>query len=450
MRLLIVDPPGHGLDLAIRAQNAGHEVKLAIRLDARTKNIGRGFVTVVRDHREWLRWANLIVCTDNSLYLHDLESHRRLAGGLVIAPSPEAAQWELDRQLGQQVFRRANIPTIPCKEFRSYDDAIAHVKKTMRRFVSKPCNDANADKALSYCSAGPDDMVYMLERWKRSDKLKGSFILQDFIPGIEFGVAAWHGPHGFNDAFEETFEFKKLMNGEIGCATGEQGTVMRYVRKSKLAEKVLLPLAGQLEKLKYIGDVAINCIIDEQGHPWPLEFTMRLGWPAFQLQCALLKDDPVTWLHDLATGKDSHPFFLDRLAVGVVLSVPDYPYSHMTRKEVTGIPILGITPGLMKHLHPCEMMVGEAYSEVGGQLVRTPCPMTAGDYVLVMTACGETVQDARQKVYRRLERVRSRMPGSPMYRTDIGLRLARQLPKLQAQGYAKGLIFSTPPTSSTS
>jgi phosphoribosylamine--glycine ligase len=89
------------------------------------------------------------------------------------------------------------------------------------------------------------------------------------------------------------------------------------------------------------------------------------------------------------------------------------------------------------------MMVGEAYTDINGALIKCPTPMTAGDYVLVMTGTGFTVQDARGKVYRRLERIRKRMPGSPMYRTDIGMRLSRQLPELQKLGYAKGLLFSS-------
>lgn len=443
MRVLIVDPPGHGLDFAIRAQNAGHEVKLAIREDERTKHIGKGFVEVVRDHKEWFRWANLVVCTDNSLYLRDLDRYRE-EGGLVIAPSQEAARWELDRQAGQNIFRKAGIDTATSREFHSYDDAITFVKKTMGRFVSKPCDDANADKALSYCSSGPDDMIYMLERWKRSDKLKGSFILQEFISGIEFSAAGWFGPHGWNTGFEEAFEFKKLMNGECGPATGEQGTALRYVKQSKLANKVLMPLTKQLKAIKYTGDVAVNCIIDDKGKPWPLEFTMRLGWPAFQLQLALVKGDPVEWLYDLAMGKDASPFFLDRLALGVVLSVPDYPYSRITRREVTGIPIFGVTPQLMAHIHPCEMMVTECWNAVGGTLVKMPTLATAGDYVMVMTATDDTVQGARNKVYSRLERVKKRMPGSPMYRTDIGMRLSKHLPELQRWGYARGMTYAPP------
>jgi phosphoribosylamine---glycine ligase len=443
MRLLILDPPGHGLDIAIRARDAGHEVKLAIREDERTKHIGEGFVDVVRNHKEWMRWAQLVLCTDNSLYLRDLDSYRD-EGGLVIGPSQEAAKWELDRKLGQDVFRKAGIDVATAKEFHSYDDAISFVKKTMGRFVSKPCDDANADKSLSYCSSGPDDMIYMLERWKKSDKLKGSFILQEFVSGVEMGCAGWFGPHGFNSGFEEDFEFKKLMNGECGPATGEQGTVLRYVKNSKLADLMLKPLIPQLEALNYVGDVGVNCIIDEQGKPWPLEFTMRLGWPAFQLQTALIREDrdPVEWLMHLAMGRDARPFSLDLLCIGVVLSIPDYPYSRVTRKEVCGIPLLHIPRGGRHHIHPCEMQMGEAWHEVEGELLKMPCMMTAGDYVLTMTATDSTVQDARRKVYRRLEAVKKRMPGSPMYRTDIGMRLAKQLPEIQRHGFARGLTFS--------
>ena len=47
---------------------------------------------------------------------------------------------------------------------------------------------------------------------------------------------------------------------------------------------------------------------------------------------------------------------------------------------------------------------------------------------------------ARDTVYRRLKKLD--VPNSPMYRTDIGERLAKQLPLLQAHGYATGMAFS--------
>ncbi len=443
MKLLIVDPGGFGLDIALRAQAAGHKVKLAIKDDPKTKDIGRGFVDVVRDHREWLRWADLTLATDNALYLHDLDRHRK-EGGLVVAPTPELAQWELDRQIGQKVFKDHGIATAESKEFKDYDTAIAHVKKTMKRYVCKPTGGLEADKSLSYCSSGPDDMIFTLERWKKLNKLKLDFVLQDFVPGIEMGVGGWFGPGGWNVGWEENFEFKKLMNDDMGCATGEQGTVCRIVKSSKLAREMLVPLTDTLEKMGYIGNIDVNCIIDEAGKPWPLEFTCRLGWPSFNLLTALVDGDPVQWLMDLANGNDSRPFSMNEICAGVVLSIPDYPYSHLTKKEVTGIPVYGITPTTWEHMHPCEMMMGEKIPEqVGEAISYLPCPATAGDYVLVMTGRGSTVRDATRSAYRRLKKLT--MPNSPMYRTDIGNKLKKQLPAIQAHGYATGMTYQPEP-----
>ena len=65
------------------------------------------------------------------------------------------------------------------------------------------------------------------------------------------------------------------------------------------------------------------------------------------------------WLLDLANGKDARTILYVRLAVGVVLSIPDYPYSHLTRKEVVGVPVYGLTESLWRHFHPCAMKLGE-------------------------------------------------------------------------------------------
>jgi phosphoribosylamine--glycine ligase len=437
---LIVDFPALGLDLALRAVKAGHKVKLAIKQEKKTEHVGKGLVDVVDDFRGWLNWADLVVATDNTKYVVELDAFKQ-RGGLVVAPSPDVASWEHDRQAGQRVFRRAGVPTLPAVEFDNYDKAIAYVSRTMKRFVSKPNGSDSNDKALSYCANGPADLIYMLNRWKKQHKLKNSFVLQEFQDGIEMGVSGWFGPQGFVPCWEENFEFKKLMNDDMGVQTGEQGTILRYVKHSKLANKVLKPLERQLRAAGYIGDVDVNCIIDDKGTPWPLEFTTRLGWPAFNLQLALHKGDIVQWLHDLTTGKAKVPFSTDQVAIGVVLSVPDYPYSHATMKEVIGIPIYGITPGLWPHLHPCEMMMAKAPCQVGEKIVEQETPATAGDYVLVMTAVGTSIQEIRRSVYGRLNRIKRQMPSNPMYRTDIGQRLAQELPKLQSMGYALGLSY---------
>jgi phosphoribosylamine-glycine ligase len=110
---------------------------------------------------------------------------------------------------------------------------------------------------------------------------------------------------------------------------------------------------------------------------------------------------------------------------------------------VVGVPIYGIKPSLWQHIHPCEMMLSEGAGvpvKVAGQIIQSQAPVTAGDYVLIMSAAGETVKDATMTCYRRLQRLV--VPNSPMYRTDIGQRLASQLPLIQAKGYATDLVYS--------
>jgi phosphoribosylamine---glycine ligase len=444
MRVLVFDPPGLGLDFALRCMGDGHDVKHFIRQTEKTRNIARGFTSVVEDHRAWLRWADLIFVTDNTRYLRDLDSHCRDVPGTVVGATVASATWELDREIGAQILKKAGIDVPPYRMFTNYDDAIAYTKKCDCRLVSKPCGDNTDTKALSYCANSPEDMVYMLQRWKKLGH-SGKFIMQDFIPGCEMAVGGWFGPHGFNSQYCENWEFKKLMDGDMGVATGEQGTVLRYVKSSKLARKVMLPIEKALQATGHTGYIDVNCIVDDKGKPWPLEFTMRPGWPTFNIQQALNTGDTAQWLKDLADGTDAANWQLDTPAIGVVVSIPDYPYSHLTKKEVTGVPVYGLTPGLWKYFHPCEMMLApKVPQKVAGQLVELPCPASAGDYVYVMTATGETIKDAKDRAYRRLKRLT--MPNSPMHRTDIGDRLRQQLPGLQQHGYAAEMRFSQPPT----
>lgn len=439
MKVLCIDPMGLALDWCLRCQGDGHKVRWFIKQGPKTEKIGRGLVEIVADWHEWVRWADLIFCPDNTRYLYELDGIRRtFPEACIVGPTQELADWEIQRTAGMKVFQKHGIEVPAYREFSDYDQAIAYVKREAKPFVSKPCGD-EPDKSLSYVAKTPADLVYMLERWKKAKRHKGSFILQEKVDGVEMAVGGWFGPGGFNDGWHENWEHKKLFPGDMGPATGEQGTVMRVVKKSKLADKVLAPLSETLEKLGYCGYIDVNCIVGDDGTPWPLEFTMRPGWPMFNLQQALHEGDHAEWLVELRSGRDAKNFRLNEIATCVVAAIPDYPYSHITRKEVTGIPIYGLKSSNLPNIHPCEIMQGEAPHDVNQKVVTLPCWVTAGDYVLVASGTGETVTQSREKVYRVLGSLS--IPNSPFWRTDIGRRLSNQLPRLQAQGYALGMTY---------
>lgn len=441
MRILCLDAQANAVDWLLRCQAAGHAVKWYVPPKPRLDPIGRGLIERVPEWRPWVQWADLIFLTDNTLWMRDMDMLRRhQSTPPIVGATEEIADWELDRNKGMAMFRQKGIAVPKSVDFHDYDAAIAFVKKQDKAFVSKPSGDA--DKALSYVAKTPEDLVYMLQRWKKHNKRR-DFILQEKIDGDEMAVGGWFGPAGFAPGWCENFEFKKLCDGDRGPNTGEQGTVLRYVSKSKLATEVLAPFAPALRRSGYVGYIDVNCIIDAAGTPWPLEFTCRPGWPTFNIQQALHEGDPAEWLMDLATGHAPSIFIKDTIAAGVVLSIPDYPFNKLAVDLVTGIPIYGIQPSMRDSIHPCEVALGVAPQKIKGQILEAPIWTTAGTYILVGSGTGATVEEARRHAYQILERLS--LPNSPMYRTDIGHRLRWQLPRLQDHGYALGMSYAATP-----
>lgn len=430
MRVLFIEDEG-GIDVSRRAMEHGHDVRVFTRqYDDRNRPVGKGLIELVRDWRPWMRWADLIFLESNNSYMREMEGWRR-EGCLIIGGNDESASWEIERSKGMKVFEKAGIPTLPYREFRDYDSAIAYVKRHDRPFASKPCGKCD-DKSLSYVAKSPEDLVYRLSSWKsKHGKPPFPFILQDKAEGTEFAVGAWFGPGGFAEGWEENWEHKKLMAGDLGPNTGEMGTVLRYVKTSRLAEKVLKPLEPQLERLGYIGNIDVNCIIDEEGQPWPLEFTMRFGWPTFTIQMTLFEWDPIEFLFAFARGESTRGAYrLNDVAVGVIPVLPPFPATPKNYEDVIGIPIF-------------EMADDFSFEEVqawrGDKSGVHAEFATAGMIIGVACSTGETVRQASRKAYKELDQLK--MPASPFWRVDIGDPLKKSLPRLQEFGFATGMEY---------
>jgi phosphoribosylamine---glycine ligase len=428
VRFLLLDPEGLALDVALLAQSQGHAVTHFVKDKPSTRFIGENVVKRIRgDLDKAVMKADVIFIADNSNLMHTFDKLREITpkSTVWIGPTKEHARWESDRKYGQDLLDKYGIPVAPYKVFSDYDAAIAYVQKRDTRLVSKPFGSDQDDKSLTYVAKSPEDMVYMLKRWQKLGKLKQAFMLQEFVKGVEFGIEAWFDGEGWSkDAgFHESFEHKKFMAGDIGPSTGEQGTCNAAWSTSAFFDKILAPLTEHLRAHHYCGFINLNCIIADNGKVYPLEFTCRPGWPCFQLQVSINKGDFVENLYYNRAPK----FRKNVVTTGVVLAIPDYPYSHLTGREVNGIPIFGFEDKNLHH-HP---YMAKKDREVNW--------VTAGDNVCTITGHGATIKESADNAYANVSEIH--IPNNCMYRNDISYKLEKVLPKLQRHGYGLNFKF---------
>lgn len=437
MRVLIIDiEDGQGLDLAVRCVDEGHEVRLYEYATHPVRH-GEGFPGITRIDRwrasmSWVGKDGLIYITGNWRFIAELERYRDL-GFKIFGPTVASARLEIDRAAGMELLQAHGIEMPPYETFDSLEAAEKFARKSDRAWVFKPMGD-EPDKSLTYVSSDPADLVGWLRRQiDGGKKLKGKAMLQEKVELLsELGVSGWMGPEGFlPDKFQLSVEHKKLMPSEAGPATGEMGTVCQYVETDKLAEEMLLPLEPTLRALGHRGDFSVGAMIGKDGKAYPLEFTARAGWPAFHIQTASHRGDPAKWMRDLLDGKDSLRVSYD-VAIGVVMAQPRFPYGGAPEELTVGNPIQGIAENY-DDLHCVNVILGKGPIMQDGKIAEGPTYQTSGEYVLVATGLGKSIEKARAKVYRTVKEVKF---ANSIWRDDIGEKVQAALPALHRFGYA--------------
>lgn len=437
MKVLVIDSDLAGLAFCKRCADAGHQVRWYVKpSEANNPKAGEGFpIEKISNWVSSINWADVVFLTHNGDFLKRLDFFKQ-KGVKVFAPSQASADLEIQRGKGMEFLKKHDIDVPPYKTFKNLKEAEAYVWKTEERYVFKTLGD-NEDKSLSYCSKSPADMIARLQRWQELGmNPKGEVMLQTFIEGIEMGVSRWMGRDGYIGMWNENFEHKKLMPGDKGCNTGEMGTVMKYTAESMLGDIVLDPLEDALADIGHIGDVDINCIIDDKGKPWPLEFTCRPGWPAFNIMMATHRGDPVKWMLDACNGEDSLQATED-VSIGVLVAIPPFPHK-CDQKEVEGLPIYGVTKNNQRYLFPMEVMITDMPSMSGDSVTEEKTWTTAGEYVVVVSGTGKTITQAAERAYGTVDDLHV---SDMIYRDDIGLALKDTLPKLQKMGFAESFVY---------
>lgn len=422
MNLLVIDSDGTGLDICYRASEAGHKVRWWMKKEkGKIPKDGDGFpvekVDSWKAHMNWAKSGLIVNLYNDKDIVPQLDRYREF-GFPIFGPSAKSSELERNRGKGMKALEDKGIKVPPYKTFNTLEEAKKYALSQDRRLVFK-CLGDEEDKSMSYCAHSPEDMGGRIQSWIDTGyKLKGPCMLQDFIEGIEIGVSGWMGKEGFlPKKWGMNWEYKKMLAGGFGPSTGEMGTFCKYVEESKLANMVLAPMEKTLMELGHIGDTDINCIIDDKGQPFPLEWTNRFGWPSTQILMESHEGDPIQWLKDALSGKDSLKVSFD-CAMGVLMAAPPFPYPD-DEGIANGMVITGVEDN-WDYIAPWNMELdAENYK-------------TTGPYVCLIRTLAHEPHDVIPKIYEIVDRVK--FPDR-IVRNDVGKNLEKILPKLHSFGF---------------
>jgi phosphoribosylamine--glycine ligase len=429
MRILGV---GHHNDLGemyLRLRQRGHTVRVHIA-DPDSGDILEGLVdraASLEDGLSWVREDRGLVLFEDTGW-GELQDELRATGARVVGGSALGDRLETDRAYAQEVLRNAGLPTAPTFEFEGFDAAIAHAETFPSRFVVKFSGGGFAS-TRSYVGGLDDgsDVLAVLRhqrsKWRLAECPR--VVLMSHLRGVEVGVGGFFDGKDFLRPLNLDWEHKRFFPGGLGELTGEMGTVVTYRGADRLFLATLDRIRPLLARSGYVGYVNLNLIVNEDG-PWPLELTCRFGYPGFAILSELHAEPWDVLLTRLVDRSGDSFATHGGLAVGVVLTVPPFPYPDGYERLSKGMPVTFRRD--FDAEDRASLYLGETRVDEHGQLV------TAGQvgYIAVVTGRGETIEDARRAAYGRIDKV---VLPNVRYRNDIGAAFAGDRAELVRLGW---------------
>jgi phosphoribosylamine--glycine ligase len=399
--------------LYMRLQEEGHEVKVFIQ-DPLCRGTLAGIVPQIDDWRLELSWVGKdgIILFENVAEMRGaLQDELRQQGYQIIGGSAFGDRLENDRFFAQRVLADLDVRVCVMKEFQDSSGAISFLDEHPGRYVLKFNGYVPSFKNYVGRYADGHDVQAILKKLPPA-LAQNSFVLMEYVEGIEMGVGAYFNGKEFLTPACLDWEHKRFFPHDLGELTPEMGTVVTYERTSHFFDLTLRKLGPLLRQHGYCGYINLNTIVNENGI-WPLEFTCRFGYPGFAILDPLQR---VGWgglfasmITQSSTVFETSPDF----AVGLVLTTPPFPYERSQVSELVGLPVLfedDLTLEDRRHLH---------YGEVGledGRLITTG----VGGWTMVVTGQGNTIQRAQSNAIKLANRV---FAPNVRYRCDIGDRL---------------------------
>lgn len=331
------------------------------------------------------------------------------AGLKIFGPNKSAAAVEGSKYFTKLLLSKYNIPTGRFKAFDKYQDVLKFLKETWYPVVMKADGLAQGKGVFIVKDFIEAKEALDLMMKKRIFGASGDIvIIEEMLFGKEASVFAFTDGENILPMVS-AMDYKKVYEGDKGPNTGGMGSIAPnpYLEEETLKEvmeSILKPMVKALQKegIVYKGVLYAGLMLTKEG-PKVLEFNARFGDPETQVVLPLLKTDLIDIMEASIEGKlDKIQIeWEDKKAVCAVAVSNGYPGEYQTGFEITGLE-----------------KVKEAFVYHAGTALKDGKITTSGGRVLAVTSIGDSYEEAREKVYREIKKIRFE---GMYYRKDIAL-----------------------------
>lgn len=326
----------------------------------------------------------------------------------VFGPDKESAQLEGSKAFAKDFMAKYKVKTAAYKRYKKTEEALASLVDWDYPLVVK-ADGLAAGKGVIIC---PDREAaeiaikdIMVDR--QFGDAGSEVVIEEFLEGKEASILAFFDGERILPMMSAK-DHKKIGEGETGLNTGGMGVISPnpWVNDQvweQFEKDIMQPTLDGLKKenLRFPGIIFFGLMINEKG-VFLLEYNLRFGDPEVQTLLPMLNSDLLDLFEKAMDGE------LDKAEMSwstghsccVVMASGGYPEAYKK-----GYPIRG--------WENLESRVYFAGAEMEGDEI-----VTSGGRVLAVVAQGDTLDEARKKAYRDVEKIQFQQA---CYRKDIGL-----------------------------
>lgn len=340
-----------------------------------------------------------IVGPEHTLSLGVVDAFQK-EGLKIFGPTKDAAQVESSKDFAKHIMSKYGIPTAAYATFDNYDDALEYVESQGVPIVIKEdglkagkgvtvaYNEEDAIEALKIAFGIPNNRV----------------VIEECLVGFEFSLICFV----HNDLvipMEIAQDHKCAYDGDRGPNTGGMGVYSPVKRITpqiieETMSSVMRPMANAMMKEghPFTGFLYGGLMLTENGVK-TIEFNARFGDPEAEVILPRLKTDICDVIENIMLGYHTELEWDNEVTLGVVMASTNYPASSTSDAIIEGYEDVD---GMVFHM---------------GTAMKNNKLVTAGGRVLLVMAKAPTLEEAYEKAYSDVHKIKS---DSLFYRTDIG------------------------------